>query len=1002
MGVPLFVGERLIGMIAMDSRTPGYFRPEHIPVAEAFAAQAAVAMENARLYEASRRQVKELEVLHKLAAAVREVDTEEALISCAVKWIGEAFFPEHFGALLLDENTGVLRPLWPYVGANPDNPNLVVPLGQGITGQVALTGKSIRSGDVSQSPHYLPANEGMQSELCVPLMIGGKIIGVLNAESRRLNAFSAEDGRLLSTLAGQLAAALEFFRSQRSEQASQARLQAVLDSAPDGIVIVDQNQRIVTFTPGAEQIFGYRADEVIGQPLSVLLPARFTLLHTEDVNHFAQSDALSRTMGEGQRLEIVGRRKDGSEFPAETSISRFTTDEGTFFTAILRDISARVETEAERQRLFSAIQQTTDGVLITDREGVIKYVNPAMIAISGYSEEELLGAHPRIFKSGLHSEEEYERLWKTILSGEVYRARFANRRRDGSLIYVDQTIAPVVDLQGNVTHFVSIWKDITEQAAHEQQVAERARRFAELAAVSEELARPYTATEVLTAIGISAMRLSEAPGTAVYVRTTEESAVCVWSQGVSKRFIAKVLARIQDMPGFRLLSTTEPILIEDISTMPADEPLRSLALAEGIQSVALWPLVYEGKAIAAVACYYPNSHHYSAAEREVMVSLARQAAIALVNARSYEHAQRRLERLSSLRVIDLTITATLDLDQVLEVALTELQQRLQVDAASVLLWNREEQVLMFAAGQGFRTTALQHTRLGLGQGHAGRAAAEKRLIYVDDLNAHLGEFVRAPLLAEEGFVTYFGTPMIVQDEVVGVLELFHRRGFKPDNEWIEFLEMLASQVAIGVNAAALFQEMRRARQALEEAYEKTLEGWVQALDLRDKETEDHTQRVTQMTLRLARQFGFEGEALEHIRRGALLHDIGKIGVPDSILLKPGNLTEEEWEIMRQHPVYAHQFLAAIEYLRPALTIPYAHHERWDGSGYPRGLAGEDIPMEARIFAVVDVWDALTSDRPYRKAWPLERVKAYLREQAGIAFDPAVVEAFLKLMESDHG
>ena len=166
----------------------------------------------------------------------------------------------------------------------------------------------------------------------------------------------------------------------------------------------------------------------------------------------------------------------------------------------------------------------------------------------------------------------------------------------------------------------------------------------------------------------------------------------------------------------------------------------------------------------------------------------------------------------------------------------------------------------------------------------------------------------------------------------------------------------------------------------------------------DLETEGHTQRVTEMTLILARRFGFTKEELLHIRRGALLHDIGKMGVPDNILLKPEPLAEEEWIIMQKHPQYAYELLQPIDFLRLALDIPYYHHEKWDGTGYPHGLKGEDIPLTARLFAVVDVWDALRSDRPYRPAWSEEEALAYIREQVGKHFDPQVVEAFLKMIE----
>lgn len=197
------------------------------------------------------------------------------------------------------------------------------------------------------------------------------------------------------------------------------------------------------------------------------------------------------------------------------------------------------------------------------------------------------------------------------------------------------------------------------------------------------------------------------------------------------------------------------------------------------------------------------------------------------------------------------------------------------------------------------------------------------------------------------------------------------------------------------------EALRQAHQLLSEAYERTIEGWVRALDLRDRETEGHTQRVTEITLKVAKQLGYSSEELLQIHRGALLHDMGKIAIPDEILQKPGPLNEPEWEKMRKHPVYAYEMLSRIEYLRPALDIPFYHHERWNGSGYPHGLSGKDIPPSARLFAIVDVWDALRSDRPYRKQLPRQQVIEYLRENSGQLFDPELLDIFLKFVETER-
>jgi putative nucleotidyltransferase with HDIG domain len=270
---------------------------------------------------------------------------------------------------------------------------------------------------------------------------------------------------------------------------------------------------------------------------------------------------------------------------------------------------------------------------------------------------------------------------------------------------------------------------------------------------------------------------------------------------------------------------------------------------------------------------------------------------------------------------------------------------------------------------------------------------ERHIVHIPNLAEAINGFKRSPLLPEEGFITYYGVPLIAKGQVRGVLEVFHRVLFNPDAEWLNFLETLSSQAAIAIDNAALFNELQRSNIELTFAYDATLEGWSHALDLRDKETEGHALRVTEMTVKLARAMGVNEAELVDVRRGALLHDMGKMGIPDNILLKPGPLTDEEWEIMRQHPVYAYEMLAPIPFLRPALDIPYCHHEKWDGTGYPRGLKGEQIPSAARIFAVVDVLDALRSDRPYRPAWPKDKVYEHIRSCAGTHFDPKVVEVF---------
>lgn len=258
-------------------------------------------------------------------------------------------------------------------------------------------------------------------------------------------------------------------------------------------------------------------------------------------------------------------------------------------------------------------------------------------------------------------------------------------------------------------------------------------------------------------------------------------------------------------------------------------------------------------------------------------------------------------------------------------------------------------------------------------------------------------FDRSPHFQNEGFIAYYGMPLMAKGRVLGVLEFFHRSLHHPEKDWLDFLGMIAGQSAIAIDNAVMFKELQRTNLELSLAYDATIEGLSRALDLRDRETEQHTQRVTDLTVKMALRLNVDSAELVHIRRGAVLHDIGKVAIPDRILFKPGPLADDEWKIMRRHPGIAVELLSPVAYLAPALDIPHWHHEKWDGTGYPDRLGGEEIPFSARMFALVDVYDALTSDRPYRSAWSKEDTVQYIERQSGKHFDPRLVPEFLNLV-----
>ena len=397
----------------------------------------------------------------------------------------------------------------------------------------------------------------------------------------------------------------------------------------------------------------------------------------------------------------------------------------------------------------------------------------------------------------------------------------------------------------------------------------------------------------------------------------------------------------------------------------------------------------------------PGEREFSDDEVRLLDTLAEMTGAALHRMRLHDETVRNLNEMQALHSIDRAIAASMDLRMTLTILLEHITAQLKADAARVLLMDPRAYTMDYAAGRGFGTPVARDAHVRLGQGFAGRAALDRQPVQVTDPVVAAEDAQLRDLWVAERFAFYYATPLVAKGELKGVLEIFQRKPFNPGPESIAFMEMVRSQAAIAIDNGQLFEDLQRLNLELTMAYDATVEGWSRALDYRDKETEGHTLRVTELTLHLARAMDLPESELVHIRRGALLHDIGKMGVPDAVLLKPGPLTDEEWTIMRRHPQLARDLLAPIAYLKPALDIPYCHHEKWDGTGYPRGLKDDEIPLAARLFAIVDVWDALRSDRPYRAAWPEEKVLEHIRSLAGTHFDPQVVPVFLKVLEQVH-
>jgi PAS domain S-box-containing protein len=650
------------------------------------------------------------------------------------------------------------------------------------------------------------------------------------------------------------------------------------------------------------------------------------------------------------------------------------------------------------ERFALAVRGSDAGLWDWNIQNHTLYWSPRLKELLGYADDKL-DVNFDTFESHLHPDDrEHTRaaIEAHLKDRGLYDVEQRLRTKSGEYRWFSARGQALWDEAGNPLRMVGSITDITKRKQAEEHVRRNAARAEALARIAARLNAQLDLDTVLKAVCEETARALNVPMASVTMYD-EKSDMLYPAAG----FGLSGDVRQRHPPTPRTLHDEYArrmgpvIVIPDAQALP-DLPATDFYAKLDIRTIAVATMLREGKLIGTLNVATTEVRHFTADELALLQGLGDQAAQAIVNARLFQEAKRRLAFVQALRSIDTAITASLDLQFTFKVILDQVTTQLGVDAADVLLLNPHIQTLEYAAGQGFRSHVLQHTNLRVGDGYAGRAALERRIVSIPHLEEAENGLRRATLLPQEEFVSYYAVPLIAKGQAKGVLEIFHRARLDPDPEWLGFLETLAGQAAIAIDNATLVNDLQRSNIELALAYDTTLEGWAKALELRDRETEGHTRRVTEMTLAVTRAMGMSEAELVHVRRGALLHDIGKIAISDTILLKPGPLTDEEWEIMHQHPVYACELLSPIAYLRPALDIPHCHHEKWDGTGYPRGLKGEQIPLAARIFAVMDVWDALLSDRPYRAAWPEEKALEYIREQAGKHFDPQVVKAFFEV------
>ncbi len=732
---------------------------------------------------------------------------------------------------------------------------------------------------------------------------------------------------------------------------SEDRYRDLVEHSQDLICTHDLQGNILSANQAATRFTGYPQESLLSMNMADLLtpqvrqffPAYLKKIQTSGWARGVMQ--IQTASGEIRYWEYDNTlRSDGASSPVVRGIAHDITERK----------RAEKELKQSEEKFRALIENSADYISLLAADGSLLWESPADISMLGYAENEFVGnnileiVHPDDLS---WVQERFAKLAST--PGGQERASFRLRRQDGSYRWVEATVTNLLD-KASVQAIVINYHDITERKQAEEK------------------------------LHLQSAALEAAANTIVI---TNRDGIIQWVN-----------------PAFTALTGFDPSEAEGKNP---GELLKSGKQDQAFYKV-LWNTILSGKVWRGElinrrkdGSLYPeemtitplqNQHgqisHFIAVKQDI--SGRKQAEQKII-----EH----LQHLRALHTVDTAIASNFDLRITIGTLLEQLTSQLKIDAASISLFEKYMLTLEHLTSIGFYSPPVRGATSKIVESLAEHAIIERHILHIPDLRDIGINPVNADRYRSERFVSYYAVPLIAKGQIKGVMEIFQRTPLHVTPEWLEFLETMTEQAAIAIDISRLFGDLQKSNLDLTLAYDATIAGWSQAMDLRDRETEGHTLRVTETTEQLARLMNVSETEIAHMRRGALLHDIGKLGVPDHILLKPDKLSDDEWVIMRQHPASAYEMLRSINYLQPALHIPHCHHEKWDGTGYPQGLKGEQIPLAARIFAVVDVWDAVTSDRPYRSAWSKEQALNYIREQSGRHFDPEVVNVFLSMMSN---
>ncbi|MCL5429767.1 MAG: GAF domain-containing protein [Chloroflexi bacterium] len=894
--LPLIAQSKTTGLVELqDTRGPRDFSEREIYLAQTLCQQAAIAIENARLFEATRRQLQELTLLHQVSMAATEATNEDELIERATQLIHENFYTDNFGILLLEKDGTELHEHPSYKSGKLQG-RLTIPLGRGVTGQVASLGVSLRVGDTRKDANYLNYDADSLSELCVPLKIGGRVIGVANAESKKLNHFTEKDERLLLTLAGQLASGIERLRNAAAERQRAKQLGVLNKLAGEMSGVLDR-----------EKLF-----KVVVERLN------------KEMNYV--STDISRVDEESR--EYVVEAVSGTFAP-------LVSKEGyrQSFGVGLLDIAAK----SGEPVVANNVHEQPNYKLVAGHEMINSEL---IIPIKIYKR---VVALLNIESNELNAFDKYEVTALTTLCDQISIAL------EGISLF-DSTRRQLQEL--TVLHAIT---HAAVNAKDEDDLLERA-------------------TEIIGA--------SIYPDQFGFLMLDEDAQFLTVNRcyrGVNGELHGRKFAVSQGIAG-QVAATGKPWRVPDVSKEP-----NYFLVNPSMRSELCVPILGNGnRVLGVINAESGQLDAFTEADMRLLNTIAGQLGTAIEKLRLFESEQKQREQSETLREVAAILGSATDSSRVLDLILDQLKRVVPFDSASVQILKEDSLSIRAVAGTldpsiiGYelpiKDDKLAHPML-----------YEHRTVLYEDIANH-PDWLHAPGVS--GVKSWIGAPLIVRGECIGVLTVDGYEAHQFSAADAQLVSSFAIHAGIALENARLLEEA-------EDAYVQTVSALASAIDLRDSYTSGHSQRLADLAVRIGQQMGCEDEELEAIRWGALLHDIGKIGVPDDILRKPSSLESHEMEIMRQHPEIGARIVERVKNLTAVAPIIRAHQERFDGTGYPDGLRANAIPKIARIISVADAYVAMTDERVYRKARSHEAALTEIRRCGGTQFDPAVVDAFLK-------